>query len=295
MSKETGRSAGDDDSTAPSPSWESRDELGIGSAFWATVKELYLRPRSIFSASTGPCDAQGALLYGTIAGSLGIFGLLLGGYLFCCWIELSLRRPLAILLNLALDYGFAYLAILTPIIVCSSIYMSALIVHSVLKTRGSNLHFSHTLRVHSYVSGNAILPMVLSALIPSVCIIFALVDYTSHTPSRIPPGVMFSIIGAPELHMLFYDIWESLCDTHSWPAWAYLFSLLVPLLAGGYYLVSTGAAIQSTVHRVRPGLRIRLCYFLVFLFYFSLGASIDFYFTAINGDLKLPPWCRNFF
>lgn len=139
--------------TATGLPWDRRQELGLFTAFFETLKLVLLNPSAAFSAMKTEGGLGEPLIYALIGGSVGCIVYFLFSIFMSSFGIMSDRNALAGLMGLGIGTVFVFLFI--PVFVALGLFIGAAVLHLCLMlVGGAKRTFETTFRVLCFSAGS---------------------------------------------------------------------------------------------------------------------------------------------
>lgn len=176
-----------DDKTQKAIPWENRMELGFWPALFYTIKSAILSPKKMYSSMSIKDEMIGAFVFALLVGSIGnMLAFFYDLILFTLGFGNSLGGT-EIFSNSPATY--AYLLILSPLIVISELILSSFIAHALLiMVRGNKNNFRATFKVFAY---------------SQAAMIWSIVPFIGSTMGRLWMTII-QVIGIKTVHNISY-------------------------------------------------------------------------------------------
>ncbi len=135
--------------------WDRRQELGLFSAFFETLKLVLTQPNTAFTAMKTEGGLVEPLIYAVIGGSIGFIGYLLFMLLMSSF-GIMADRNNAMAGVMGMGIGLVFVIILMPVFVAIGAFIASGIIHlCLLLVGGAKRSFETTFRVVCFATGSA--------------------------------------------------------------------------------------------------------------------------------------------
>jgi hypothetical protein len=133
--------------------WDRRQELGIASAFFETLKMVLLQPAQAFSVMKTEGGLSEPVIYAFIGGSIGFLFYLIFSLLFRSFSMMYERNPLTHFFVTGI--GLIFYIILIPVFILLIVFVGSAVLHLCLMlVGGAKRPFETTVRVVCYTIGS---------------------------------------------------------------------------------------------------------------------------------------------